>query len=322
MSGADTRQTSPETSDAQPEQTSYDIPMAEHLRRAISQDWDPAPKMLHPARPDIGLYAGRRRAALSAKFPGRVIVVPAGNWKPRANDTDYAFRAASSFTWLTGETIADAVLVMTPTGSSHTSALYLREYAKAGEVAYFTSRSAGAIWVGNVPGIAETSSILSVATKPLALLHSDLAPHRSANALVLTGFDPSVDALFSAPCSDDLAQVLDELRLVKDDWEIDRLRDACATTTRGFEDVVRELPSVLGPPDCEVSAGWKGRSGGVRDSRATRSATRRSLVPVRTGRRCTGGATTARSPRVSCCWPTWAPRPTSSTPPISRAPCR
>ena len=30
--------------------TGYDVPMAEHLKVAITQDWDPAPPMPHPAQ--------------------------------------------------------------------------------------------------------------------------------------------------------------------------------------------------------------------------------------------------------------------------------
>jgi Xaa-Pro aminopeptidase len=230
------------------EQSSYDIPLAAHLREAFAKDWEPAPKMPHPARPDGAAYTAKRRALLSERFTGRPIVVPSGNYKVRANDTDYAFRAASSFAWLTGETIADAVLVMTPVGSTHESTLYVREYARAGEVAYFTSRTAGAIWVGNVPSLEDTSAVLELNTKPLTALEVDLAPFRGTNALVLTGFDSTVDGLFSSSTSAELAQALDELRLVKDAWEIDRIRDACDATARGFADVVRELPSVLDKP--------------------------------------------------------------------------
>ena len=35
-----------------------------------------------------------RRAALSARFPGERLVIPAGNLKTRSNDTEYAFRAS------------------------------------------------------------------------------------------------------------------------------------------------------------------------------------------------------------------------------------
>ena len=238
-----------ETEDTEPDaSTSYDIPMAEHLRKAIAADWDPAPPMPHPARPDVAPYAARRRAAVSAQFAGTLVVVPAGALKVRANDTDYAFRAASSFTWLTGETVADAVLVMAPNGSGHDSTLYVREYAQPGEVAYFTNRAHGAVWVGNVPDLVATSRVLGLTTRPLSALADDLGARRGREAVLLTGFDPSVDALLPGAKGERLGQVLDELRLVKDEWELARLRYACEVTARGFADVVREIPRVLGRP--------------------------------------------------------------------------
>src|SRR5215211_2498170 len=93
----------------------HDIKLPEHLSQALMRDWDSAAPMPHPARPDVAPYAARRRAALSAAFPGQLVVVPAGRLKDRAGDTCYPFRAVSSFAWLTGETAEDAVLVLTPT---------------------------------------------------------------------------------------------------------------------------------------------------------------------------------------------------------------
>ncbi len=242
----------PETPSIPKETVSHDIPMSAELQDAIAADWDPAPPMPHPARPDTAPYTAARRAALSSHFPGQLIVVPAGGLKTRANDTEYAFRAASSFTWLTGETIEDAVLVMTPKDGGHDSALYIREYAGAGEVAYFTSRLHGALWVGNVPSVADTEAALGLSTRSLAELPRDLAPWWQREAAVLTGFDRDVDALL--PRRGDgskLAQVLDELRLTKDEWEIARLQHACDATARGFADVVRELPKLSGVPRAE-----------------------------------------------------------------------
>jgi Xaa-Pro aminopeptidase len=237
----------PEAADT--ETTTHDIPLPQHLLEAIAQNWDPAPPMPHPARPDVAPYTERRRATLSALFPGRLIVVPAGSLKVRANDTDYPFRAASSFTWLTGETVADSVLVMRPGAAGHDSTLYVREYAQPGEVAYFTGRVHGALWVGNVPSVADTQRVLGIATKPLAALADDLAPYPDDAAALLAGVDPSVDALLPRGEHEALAQVIDDLRLVKDEWEIGRLRSACEATARGFADVVRELPRVVGRSD-------------------------------------------------------------------------
>jgi Xaa-Pro aminopeptidase len=231
------------------EASTHDIPLPDHLREAISRDWDAAPPMPHPARPEVAPHAARRRAAVSDLFRGKLIVVPAGVPKVRANDTDYPFRAASSFTWLTGETAAEAVLVMTPTDGGHDSTLYLREYAQAGQPEYFTGRVHGALWVGNVPSLSDTEQVLGLRTRPLAALAADLAPFRDDAAALLRGFDASVDALLPRGEDAALAEALDELRLTKDEWELGRLAYACESTARGFADVARELPQVIGRSD-------------------------------------------------------------------------
>jgi Xaa-Pro aminopeptidase len=234
-----------ETQPAAEHRASHDAPMSDELRAAIAQDWDPAPPMSHPARPDGAPYTARRRAALSGAFPGQLVVVPAGPLKTRANDTDYAFRAASAFTWLTGETVESAVLVMTPTPSGHDSTMYIVEYAPPGQVEYFTDRVHGMLWVGNVPSPAETGAVLGITTRPRRDLAGDVGAWRDRDCAVLTGFDPEVDALFTRSDGKKLGEVIDELRLVKDEWEIARLQAACDATARGFADVARELPVLL-----------------------------------------------------------------------------
>ena len=139
----------------------------------------------------------------------------------------------------------------------------------------------GAVWVGNVPSLADTAAVLGI-RDPSARPSSPPTCGRSATveAAVLTGFDAGVDALLPRRRAPQLAQVIDELRLIKDDWEIGRLRYACDVTARGFADVVRELPDVRRPrPTCAASAGSRARSGGAPGSRATRSATPRSSAP-------------------------------------------
>jgi Xaa-Pro aminopeptidase len=224
---------------------SHDQPMSDELRAAIAQDWDPAPAIPHPARTDGIPYTARRRAELSAAFPGQLVVVPAGAPKVRANDTHFPFRAASSFTWLTGETVESAVLVMTPTPAGHDNVLYVVDYAPPGQLAYFTDRIHGALWVGNVPSPAETAEALGITTRPRSELSTDVAAWRDRDCALLTGFDPDVDALFPRADGKKLGEVLDELRLAKDEWEVARLRAACDATALGFADVARELPMLL-----------------------------------------------------------------------------
>jgi Xaa-Pro aminopeptidase len=59
--------------------------------------------------------------------------------------------------------------------------------------------------------------------------------------------DARVDGLVAADSAldADFARVLSELRLVKDEWEVAELQEACDITTLGFEDSVREWDRVL-----------------------------------------------------------------------------
>jgi Xaa-Pro aminopeptidase len=248
--------TSEPTSEATSEgTTSHDIPLPDGLARAIAEDWEPAPRMPHPASPSGDPAAGvasyaKNRAQLSAALPGALVVVPAGVAKVRANDTDFAFRASSAFNWLTGETVEGAVLVLAPTGAgSHRASLYVREYAGPGEAGYFTNRRYGALWVGNVPSVVETSEVLGLEVRPLSELAADVRGLGREQVMTLPGLDPLVDDLLpgaaGSASSELLKRTIDELRLVKDEWEISQLQAACDATTRGFTDVVAEIPAVL-----------------------------------------------------------------------------
>ena len=226
-------------------------PMSQHLVDWLRNDWAPAPRMPHPADGSgVSTRTGSRRAALSEHFAGQLVVVPSGQLQTRANDTQYPFRAASAFVWLTGETVEGAVLVMAPRpgGAGHDATLFVREYHHAGSEGYFTDHQFGALWVGNVPTPDETAEVLALVCRPLADLPQELAAWRDHECALLAGHDPLVDRLLPGASGDRLATVIDELRLAKDDWEIARLQHACDATARGFADVVREIPLVLDRP--------------------------------------------------------------------------
>nr|MDQ2959262.1 Xaa-Pro aminopeptidase [Actinomycetota bacterium] len=230
--------------------TSHDIPLPAGLAAAMAANWEPAPLIPHPASRSGALSPGaatcaRNRAALSNAFPGQLVVVPAGVLKVRSNDTDYGFRAWSGFSWLTGETVEGAVLVLAPSGGQHTATLYIREYVGPGEPGYFTDRHYGALWVGNVPGLGQSADVLGLDVRPLTDLGTDLARHRGERTIAPRGLDPELDRLLPGAEAGTLEQVLDELRLTKDDWEIGQLQAACDATARGFADVAAELPNVL-----------------------------------------------------------------------------
>jgi Xaa-Pro aminopeptidase len=225
-------------------------PMSKQLLDWLGTDWEAAPVVPHPAQ-DSGVaeHTARRRAELSARLPGQLIVAPAGQQLTRANDTQFPFRASSAFVWLTGETAEGSVLVMTPrSGGGHEATLYVRAYHHAGSERYFTDHQFGAIWVGNVPTPSQTGDVLAITTRPLTDLPGEISGWRDESCALLSGHDPLIDPLFPRGSSDVLAPLIDELRLTKDDWEISRLTHACAATSRGFADVAREIPLVLDRP--------------------------------------------------------------------------
>jgi Xaa-Pro aminopeptidase len=138
---------------------------------------------------------------------------------------------------------------MAPKGDAHEATLYIGVYAQPGEPGYFNSRTHGALWVGNAPSVEDTVAALGISTRPLREFPGELARWSHDPAVLLRGVDPSIDEQLPQAEEGGIGQVLDELRLVKDEWEIERLRHACDATARGFADVVRELPNVIGRND-------------------------------------------------------------------------
>ncbi|MCW2853166.1 MAG: Xaa-Pro aminopeptidase, partial [Nocardioides sp.] len=64
-----------------------------------------------PPHPVTDLAAARR-ARLAETFPGERLVLPAGTFKVRSNDTDYRFRPDTAHTYFSGNQTSDAVLVV------------------------------------------------------------------------------------------------------------------------------------------------------------------------------------------------------------------
>ncbi|WP_085066880.1 aminopeptidase P family protein [Catenuloplanes japonicus] len=198
-------------------------------------------------RPEAAHHA-KRRAALSDAFPGETLVIPAGKEKVRANDTDYPFRPGSDYVYLTGDGDPDGVLVLHPNGSGHDAVLYAHDRSSRETDAFFRNRD-GELWVGRRRSLGERATELGIEVRSLGERDAALAGAAPAQARVLRGLDPVVDAAVLAwqPDRDHaLAQAISELKLVKDEWEIAQLQEAVDATVRGFEDVARVLPADRG----------------------------------------------------------------------------
>jgi Xaa-Pro aminopeptidase len=190
----------------------------------------------------VSSYAAGRRARLAEAFPGERLVIPAGGYKVRSNDTDYRFRPETAHTWLTGNQTSDAVLVISPDGSA---VLYARPRSSRETDEFFRDRQYGELWAGRRPSLNEMSSALGLEVRHLPDLADALGG--SGKTRVLRGVDARVDAEIAADegLDAEFARVLSEMRLIKDSWEIGELQEACDITALGFTDSVREWDRVL-----------------------------------------------------------------------------
>ncbi|MGX7675022.1 aminopeptidase P family protein [Plantactinospora sp. DSM 117369] len=235
---------------------SHDPDFPEKFLEFMRQGWRDSTLPVGP-RPEVPNHA-KRRAALSAALPGETLVIPTGPEKVRANDTAYRFRPGSDFVYLTGDHDPGSVLVMRPNGSGHDAVLYMRPRSSRESDEFFRSRD-GELWVGRRHTLAEKSTELGIETAPLSDLPAALADCAPGRTRVLRGLDPAVDGAVrpyeppkSAAAEDsepplgrdrELAALLSEQKLVKDEWEIAQLQEAIDATVRGFEDVARVLPA-------------------------------------------------------------------------------
>jgi Xaa-Pro aminopeptidase len=223
----------------EPVTESHDPPVPEAYSAFMRTGWGERELDL-PAHP-ITAWAEARRRRLAEEFPHERLVVPAGGFKVRANDTDFRFRAETAHTYLCGNQTSDAVLVV----EAGEAVLYARPRSSRETDEFFRDRQYGELWAGRRPSLKEISDSLGIETRHLDELEGRLSA--SAKTRVLGGVDARVDALVAGDSGrdGDFARVLSELRLVKDEWELSELQSACDITTLGFEDSVREWDRVL-----------------------------------------------------------------------------
>ncbi|SER47243.1 Xaa-Pro aminopeptidase [Propionibacterium cyclohexanicum] len=223
-------------------------PFSEAFKAFISQGWspyDPNPPQTLASAPS----AAAHRLEASQLFPGERLVIPAGAYKVRNNDCDYAFRPHSGFAQMTGlgtDREPDAVLVVEPDASAR---LYFHPRVPRTDPEFYASPRYGEMWVGQRESLDEMSALCGFPTGDITELPQALTSgHGRVPLRVVRDADPSVTALVDALRGEaqldrdsELSTALSELRLVKDDWELAQLREACRLTALGFEDVVANM---------------------------------------------------------------------------------
>ncbi|WP_136023673.1 aminopeptidase P family protein [Microbacterium sp. K27] len=201
-------------------------PFPQGFLDTISTGWAERPETL-PAPRAQASYAATRRAAVSAAFPGKHLVIPAGSLKQRSNDTDYVFRAHSAFAHLTGwasDAEPDSVLVFAPTETGHDITLFFRERADRTTTEFYADATVGEFWIGPRPSLAGVAADLDIAT-------AHLDDREAVEGELVLDEDET------------LTRFVSELRLIKDEFEIAEMRRAVEITANGFDDIIRELPA-------------------------------------------------------------------------------
>jgi len=238
----------PETESAEPEEpikkrkNGLYPGVSDELADSMKSGW--ADTELHDLRPvEQAEHTARRRAALSARFPGERLVIPAGNLKTRSNDTEYPFRASVEYAYLTGNLTEDGVLVLEPTTEGHKATIYLlpRSDRENGE---FWLSGQGELWVGRRHSLTESEALYGIPASDVRELPEALR-EATGPVRVVRGYDTGIEAALTdkvtAERDEELRVFLSEARLVKDEFEIAELQKAVDSTVRGFEDVVKVL---------------------------------------------------------------------------------
>ncbi len=211
-------------------------------------------------------FTKQRREALSKKFPGVRLIIPAGGFKVRSNDTDYRFRAHSAYSWLTGITATDAlpdsVLVLDPRGDSHEALLFVHPRSSRESDEFFLNARHGEFWVGRRMTVEETQTRYGITVRHIDTLKEFL--DYDGDTYILRGQDELVDKEIKErkKRDEELAVYLSEARLIKDTFEIAELQKAVDTTNRGFADMVRVFPAATATSRGEriIEAAFFGRA--------------------------------------------------------------
>jgi Xaa-Pro aminopeptidase len=244
---------------------SHDIPKGEALSDFMSLGWaDSSLENVQAA--EVVKYAAIRRTKLSSLYPGVRLVIPAGTFKVRSNDTDYKFRVHSAYAYLTGisasDSVPDSVLVLEPNEIGHDAFLYTHPRSPRDTSEFHSDRRHGEFWIGRRLSARETELRYEIAVR-----HIDTLPelfNDEIETLAIRSEDPIVDSLVERHKKREakLVSVISEMRLIKDSFEIAELQKAIDVTARGFNDMIQAFPAATSVKRGEriIEAAFYGRA--------------------------------------------------------------
>lgn len=219
---------------------SHDTGTPQALVDFMSTGWLDTP-MSVSAEPHRDGHRAHRRV-LSRAYPGVYLVIPAGEEKVRANDTNYRFRPSSDFAYLAGPGEPGALLVLEPREGGHDAVLFVPPHNR-GKAEFFTDRVYGELWVGRHRGVDESQLYYGVdRCRPIQDIPAYMDDLRIRGCKVLKVDEDA-----------ELATHISEMRLINDEYETAELRKCCEITKRAFEDVIRILPRAKSEREVEAA---------------------------------------------------------------------
>ena len=242
----------------------HDQVPSEQFAEFMRSGWAPSDyEGLEPL--EVVTYAFARRQVLSAAFPGIRLVLPAGGYKVRANDTDYQYRPHSAFAYYSGvqgaDATADAVLVMEPTEGGHLTYLYIHPRSTRDTDAFYRDAKYGELWVGRRYTLDEAKARYQIDTRMVNDLEAFLKDGTST--LIIRGEDPLVDGAVKKNKREEEFKIFtSEQRLIKDEYEIAEMQKAVDASALGFNDVISVMPAAVATPRGErvLEAAFYGRA--------------------------------------------------------------
>lgn len=198
---------------------------------------------IHAPLAPLSVYAARRERVFE-QLGGRALVLPAAPPARRSRDTAYPYRPDSELRWLCGSTEPDTVVVLRGHAAEERFVLFTRDRDPEAE-----------LWAGPRLGVEGARDLHGAdAAFPLeelderlpALLNGSgavgyrLGEGRAAESKVLAALRHARERgarRGTGPRSVfDPGEVLDDLRLIKDEWELARMREAVALTVEAFRE--------------------------------------------------------------------------------------
>ena len=231
--------------DAEKQKRVHDTAPSEKFAEFMHSGWAALP-LTDLGNSPVAKNCVARRQVLSEAFKGLRIVLPSGADKVRSNDCYFLYRPHSAFAYYTGvqgvEANPDAVLILEPNGDAHDAILFIMPRSTRDTDAFYRDAKYGELWVGRRYTTNDAKARYQIETRSVSELEKFLSDKKPA--VVIRGEDSKIDALIPTNEKDgELVIFTSEQRLIKDEYEIDQLQQAVDATGRGFNDMIKVLPS-------------------------------------------------------------------------------